>query len=126
MTQSLAKIAEEQFRQRQAKARRMVAAAEVDLARAEAAMRPWAALVRFFGGQLPEIAGWVDIDICPRDRVRATLAIARDQALDRGDYEAGAPLIALAVAYRCPPYIPPSLRPRQSEPVQAELEKEAA
>ncbi len=110
MTAPFAQIAEAQFRLRQANARKAVAAGTIDLARAEAAMRPWAALAKWFGAPIPELAGHVSIDICPRDRTVAVLAQARDQALDRADYDAAGPLTALATEFRCPPYVPPSLR----------------
>ena len=129
-------LAEAQFRLRLANARRMVAEGKVDRARAEAALRPWASIALRCGADLPELTpeatGYVVWQItppgaippeevaamhaealCPFDRCLAALQTARDQAIDRGDWDSASPLIRLG-EFLGPlqPYLPAESRPR--------------
>ena len=117
MTQAPAIIAAEQFRQRQAAARRMVALGKWALPQAEARLRPWAALAAACGADLPELACTVTplrpqpgtpararipaADICPRAEMLAELAQATAAAL-AADWRSPASQALLALHLHLP------------------------
>lgn len=105
---SLPQLAADLFRQRQAKARIVVAARGMSKPQAEAHLRPWLAIACTLGADLPDLAGplesregnrWLAADdICPRATWAPILAAARDIAMDRLHIDGSAEAIAAAAA----------------------------
>lgn len=98
----LANLALVLLRERQARARKAVAAGTMDRASAEAHLRPWLAVAIRAGAACAEIAdllannaapGWSEPqvramaahDLCPTPTWHAPLASARDRAIERAD-----------------------------------------
>jgi hypothetical protein len=145
---SLAAIALVEYERRLASARRKVADGAIEPREADALLRPWLALACRSGADRAEYddalaelrvipaeegklffddssaRAAVADDICPLPAIRAALASARDQAIERATDAEGLDLarndragglVALAIAFGAPPYRPKPRTRRQEE-----------